>query len=92
MLAAELIGKHPELIITDRRCGPLKAATPAVPIILALGVIVFEHTEEETEALFKQIAELLRENPGVLPEEVFVQVFNAPKENWSFGHGLPQFA
>lgn len=26
------------------------------------------------------------------PEDVFVNVLDAPKENWSVGHGLAQFA
>ena len=37
-------------------------------------------------------AELLGENPGIRPEDVFVQVIDAAKENWSVGHGLAQFA
>ena len=36
--------------------------------------------------------ELLGESPGIRPEDVFVNVLEAAKENWSLGHGVAQFA
>ena len=47
---------------------------------------------EQKKALFQRIAELLGERPGIRPEDVFVNVLDAAKENWSVGHGLAQFA
>jgi 4-oxalocrotonate tautomerase len=47
---------------------------------------------EQKKALFRRIAELLGESPGIRPEDVFVNVLEAAKENWSVGHGLAQFA
>ena len=47
---------------------------------------------EQKKALFRRIAELLGENPGVRPEDVFVNLVEGVKENWSFGHGLAQYA
>src|ERR1700761_9422507 len=38
---------------------------------------------EQKKALFRRIAELLGQNPGIRPEDVFVNVLDAPKENWS---------
>ena len=49
-------------------------------------------TAEQKKALFRRIAELLGENPGIRPEDVFVNVLDAAKENWSVGNGLAQFA
>jgi phenylpyruvate tautomerase PptA (4-oxalocrotonate tautomerase family) len=49
-------------------------------------------TVEQKKALFRRIAELLGENPGIRPQDVFVNVYDAPKENWSVGNGLAQFA
>jgi 4-oxalocrotonate tautomerase family enzyme len=49
-------------------------------------------TAEQKKALFRRIAELLGENPGIRPEDVFVNIYEAAKENWSVGHGLAQFA
>jgi len=47
---------------------------------------------EQKKALFRRIVELLGENPGIRPEDVFVNLLEAAKENWSLGHGLAQFA
>ena len=56
-------------------------------------IVVFNtRTPEQKKALFRQIAELLGEDPGIRPEDVFVNVLEAAKENWSVGHGLAQFA
>ena len=49
-------------------------------------------TREQKKALFRRIAELLGESPGIRPEDVFVVVHDAAKENWSVGNGLAQFA
>jgi uncharacterized membrane protein YfcA len=45
-----------------------------------------------TYAAILPLAELLGENPGIRPEDVFVNIYDAPKENWSVGHGLAHFA
>ncbi|MGV6876682.1 tautomerase family protein [Pseudochelatococcus sp. B33] len=49
-------------------------------------------TVEQKKALFRRIAELLGESPGIRPEDVFVNLIEGEKENWSFGHGLAQYA
>lgn len=40
-------------------------------------------TLEQKKALFRRIAELLGENPGLRPEDVFVNLVEVLKENWS---------
>ena len=49
-------------------------------------------TLEQKKALFRRIAELLGENPGLRPEDVFVNLVEVLKENWSLGGGLAQYA
>ena len=49
-------------------------------------------TVEQKKTLFRRIAELLGENPGIRPEDVFVSLVEVEKENWSLGHGLAQYA
>jgi 4-oxalocrotonate tautomerase len=49
-------------------------------------------TLEQKKALFQRIAQLLGESPGLMPEDVFVNIVEVAKENWSFGHGLAQYA
>ena len=61
--------------------------------VVYIQITVFSsRTVEQKKALFRRIAELLGENPGIRPEDVFVNVLAAAKENWSVGHGLAQFA
>jgi phenylpyruvate tautomerase PptA (4-oxalocrotonate tautomerase family) len=49
-------------------------------------------TLEVRKALFARIAGLLRESPGVRAEDVFINLVETEKENWSFGNGLAQYA
>src|SRR5215470_15695221 len=61
--------------------------------VVYIQITVFNtRTVEQKKALFRRIAELLAESPGIRPEDVFVNVLEAAKENWSVGHGLAQFA
>ena len=61
--------------------------------LVYIQITVFDsRTAAQKQALFRRIAELLGESPGIRPEDVFVQVLDAAKENWSVGHGLAQFA
>jgi len=61
--------------------------------VVYIQITVFDtRTTKQKKALFRRTAELLGENPGIRPEDVFVNVLEAAKENWSVGHGLAQFA
>ena len=61
--------------------------------LVYIAITVFDtRTAEDKKALYRRIAELLGESPGIRPEDVFVNIYDAPKENWSVGHGLAQFA
>jgi 4-oxalocrotonate tautomerase len=61
--------------------------------VVYIQITVFNtRTAEQKKGLFRQIAELLGESPGIRPEDVFVLLVDAAKENWSVGHGLAQFA
>ena len=49
-------------------------------------------TLEVRKALFARIAQLLRESPGIRPEDVFINLVEVAKENWSFGNGVASYA
>jgi 4-oxalocrotonate tautomerase len=49
-------------------------------------------TIEQKKALFARIAELLSQHPGLRKEDVFISLVDVPKENWSFGNGIAQYA
>jgi phenylpyruvate tautomerase PptA (4-oxalocrotonate tautomerase family) len=61
--------------------------------LLFIQITVFNtRTTDEKKALYRRMTELLGENPRIRPEDVFVTVLEAARENWSVGHGIAQFA
>lgn len=49
-------------------------------------------TLEQKKQMYQRITELLGANPGVRPEDVFINLIEVAKENWSLGNGLAQYA
>lgn len=49
-------------------------------------------TLEQKQAFFRQVAQNLSQSPGLRPEDVFISLVEVPKENWSFGNGIAQYA
>jgi 4-oxalocrotonate tautomerase len=48
-------------------------------------------TVEQKQAFFARVAALLAENPGLRKEDVFINLVECKKENWSFGNGIAQY-
>ena len=60
--------------------------------VVYIQITVFDtRTREQKTALFRRIVECLGENPGIRPEDVWVNVLESAKENWSVGNGVPSF-
>lgn len=49
-------------------------------------------TVELKKALYKTLAERLHQELGVRMEDVFINLVEVKKENWSFGNGIAQYA
>jgi len=49
-------------------------------------------TLERKKAFYKQLAERLHTELGIRMEDVFINLVEVKKENWSFGNGLAQYA
>jgi 4-oxalocrotonate tautomerase len=49
-------------------------------------------TVEMKKALYKRTVDLLVESVQVGPEDVIINLVEVPKENWSFGNGIAQYA
>ena len=49
-------------------------------------------TLELKKALYRRLAELLSQEAGLRKEDVFINLVEVPKENWSFGNGEAQYA
>ncbi len=46
---------------------------------------------DQKKALFARIVALLGEQPGLRGEDVFINLLEVVKENWSFGNGIAQY-
>jgi len=46
---------------------------------------------DQKKALFARIVTLLSEAPGLRPQDVFINLVEVVKENWSFGNGIAQY-
>ncbi|GLI24556.1 phenylpyruvate tautomerase PptA (4-oxalocrotonate tautomerase family) [Xanthobacter flavus] len=49
-------------------------------------------TVDQKKEMFRRIALYLSESPGLRPEDVFVNLIEVKKENWSLGNGVAQYA
>ena len=77
---------------TNFRCGNAYGVARSDDAVLIQITVFASRTPEQKKALYRRIAELLGERPGIRPEDVFVNVLDASKENWSVGQGIAQFA
>lgn len=85
-------------IITHHGAGELVYDPSYLDVARTDGIVLIQitlntgRTVEMKKALYARIAELLAESPGVRPEDVLVSLVEVPKENWSFGNGIAQYA
>ena len=47
---------------------------------------------DQKKALYRRIVALLGERPGIRPQDVFINLVEVAKENWSLGHGIAHYA
>lgn len=60
--------------------------------LVYIQVTVFDtRTAEQKKALFQRTAELLGQRPGLRPQDVFINMLESRKENWSLGNGVASF-
>ena len=49
-------------------------------------------TVEQKKALYRRIVERLGKSLGLRPQDIFLNLVEVAKENWSFGNGEAQYA
>ncbi|HEX3584462.1 MAG TPA: tautomerase family protein [Candidatus Angelobacter sp.] len=49
-------------------------------------------TLEVRKSLYHRMADLLNQEAGLRKEDVFINLIETAKENWSFGNGEAQYA
>ena len=48
-------------------------------------------TVEKKQALYRKVVENLSADPGLRPEDVFINLVEVLPEDWSFGNGIAQY-
>ena len=59
--------------------------------IVMIQITLNQRTQAVKLAIYKAIAERLKRNPGVRPEDVLVSLVPVAPEDWSFGEGKAQY-
>jgi phenylpyruvate tautomerase PptA (4-oxalocrotonate tautomerase family) len=76
-------------LIYDRQYLDIERSDDFVAIQLT---VTNSRTLEQKKALYARIVDELAESPGVRREDVFINLVEVAKENWSFGNGVAQYA
>lgn len=86
----QLITEHPK---ENFLYAPVYLDIPHTDELIIVQITLNEgRTVELKKALYKAIAEGLHQAVGVKPQDVFVNLVEVKKENWSFGNGVAQYA
>jgi 4-oxalocrotonate tautomerase len=86
----QIITEHaPESHIADEGYLGIKRTQDCVFIQLTLNV---GRSMEQKKAFYKAVADGLHERLGLRREDVFINLVEVAKENWSFGNGVAQYA
>lgn len=97
----ETIGIPPQdrfQVVEPHRPGGLVSDPEYLGIRRTSGVVLVQitmtsgRTLAQKRALYEAIARNLAARPGVRREDVFVNLVEVAKENWSFGNGVAQYA
>jgi phenylpyruvate tautomerase PptA (4-oxalocrotonate tautomerase family) len=85
-------------IVTEHAAGDFIFDPQYLNILRSQDLVIIQitmsagRTLEVRKALFRRIAELLHAEAGLRQEDVFVNLVEVAKENWSFGNGVAQYA
>jgi phenylpyruvate tautomerase PptA (4-oxalocrotonate tautomerase family) len=86
----QVISEHTrETLIIDPTYLDIERSADAVIIQLTLNE---GRTVEVKKAFYKAVADGLHERVGLRREDVFINLVEVKKENWSFGNGIAQYA
>ena len=85
-------------IVTEHEPGQIVYDPEYLGIARSDGIVMIQvtlnegRTTELKKAFYKAVAEGLNRQLGIRPEDVFISLVEVKKENWSFGHGIAQYA
>jgi len=85
----QVISEHaPESRVADENYLGIKRTQDCVFIQLTISV---GRTVEQKKAYYKAVADGLHDRLGLRREDVFINLVEVAKENWSFGNGVAQY-
>lgn len=85
-------------IVTEHAAGGLHYGRTYLDIVRTDGFVTVQitmntgRTLAQKRDLFAAIADGMVARAGVRREDVFINLIEVPKENWSFGNGVAQYA
>jgi 4-oxalocrotonate tautomerase len=85
-------------IITEHEADELIYDPDYLGIHRSNGIIIIQitlnegRTTEMKKAFYKMVAESLHQELGLSKEDIFLNLVEVKKENWSFGNGVAQYA
>ncbi len=85
----QVITEHPpEGLVYDPQYLGVKRTDGVIFVQVTMS---FGRKPQQKRLLYKRIVELLKEKPGVRPEDVLINLVEVNWENWSFGNGQAHY-
>jgi 4-oxalocrotonate tautomerase len=86
----QVIAEHPQSsLIADENYLGIKRTRDCVFIQITLNA---GRSVEQKKSFYQAVAKELHHRLGLRSEDVFINLVEVPKENWSFGNGEAQYA
>lgn len=86
----QVIAEYPVgALIADENYLGIRRTQDCIFIQLTLNV---GRTVDQKKAFYRAVANALHTRLGLRREDVFINLIEVPKENWSFGNGVAQYA
>jgi phenylpyruvate tautomerase PptA (4-oxalocrotonate tautomerase family) len=85
------------VVVSEHSPGEFQFSKTYLEIARSDDLVIIQITVSNTrgvpqkQALYARIVELLTAEPGVRKEDVFINLVEVVKENWSFGNGIAQY-
>ncbi|ALZ88398.1 4-oxalocrotonate tautomerase [Aerococcus urinaeequi] len=86
------------VIVNDLKAEELIFSTNYLGVDRTEGIVIIQitmnegRTTEVKKALYKTVADKLNNQLDIRKEDVFINLVEVNKENWSFGNGIAQYA
>jgi 4-oxalocrotonate tautomerase len=85
------------MVVTEHDAADFVHADSYLGVVYSDDLVLIQITANDTRtveqklAFFARVATSLAENPGLRKEDVFINLVEVKKENWSFGNGVAQY-